>query len=133
MSHILSDNVKPLYQAAFDKAVELVIKQGAVCKNNDAVCLYRGPNGMKCAIGHLISDEQIAKYNIRMNHYVEYFPSTLLKEIINDDAYIVCEFLTGLQSAHDYCQIDSGDKFTEAFINRANNLAINWGLNTFKV
>jgi hypothetical protein len=50
-------------QEIFDRSVAGVMKQGrpsvrAVPSNADGYgCVYRGPNGLKCAAGHLIDDE----------------------------------------------------------------------------
>ena len=46
-------------QEAFDIMVTHLRKQG--CKSEDEqheTCLYRGPNGLKCAVGALIPDEE---------------------------------------------------------------------------
>ena len=52
-------------QHTFDTIVEHLRKQG--CKSADAigVCLYRGPNGLKCAAGILIPDD---KYHLDMEN-----------------------------------------------------------------
>lgn len=44
-------------QEAFDTAMEKLLAQGCVSADEDGQCLYRNPNGNKCAIGHLIPDE----------------------------------------------------------------------------
>ena len=46
-------------QEAFTTMVQHLRKQG--CKSQDEqhqTCLYRGPNGLKCAVGALIPDEE---------------------------------------------------------------------------
>ena len=43
-------------QEAFNKSVLGVVAQGHPSIEN-GFCLYRGPNGCKCALGHLIADE----------------------------------------------------------------------------
>lgn len=47
-------------QGLFDKAVKGVLSQGCAsyCSTQSA-CLYRGPNGTKCAVGILITDESL--------------------------------------------------------------------------
>jgi hypothetical protein len=47
-------------QEIFDRAVQQVKTQGqpsAVMRLSTTRCLYRGPNGLKCAAGALIADE----------------------------------------------------------------------------
>jgi len=45
-------------QEIFDKVVNHLRKQGAQATNNDGECLYRAPNGRKCAFGCLMTDEE---------------------------------------------------------------------------
>jgi len=53
-------------QQLFEDAIVPVIEQGGGSYDFDHLsCLYRGPNGRKCAIGHLIPDEL---YNKRMEN-----------------------------------------------------------------
>lgn len=46
-------------QKIFNKVVRALAGQGfqRSISNTDGTCLYRGPNGLKCAAGHLISDK----------------------------------------------------------------------------
>jgi len=49
-------------QQAFDIMVQHLRKQGQKSRNNGCgTCLYRGPDGLKCAIGALIPDELYSK------------------------------------------------------------------------
>ena len=54
-------------QNMFDTAVKGIIKQGkpSIVKKHGGpgVCRYRGRNGLKCAIGHLITD---SKYSAKL-------------------------------------------------------------------
>lgn len=43
-------------QQLFDTAVGALLAQG-VRSFDDGMCRYRGPDGTKCAVGHLIPDE----------------------------------------------------------------------------
>lgn len=47
----------PGLQAFFNTACEGLAKQGFRKSSNLGYCLYRGPKGLKCAIGHVIPDE----------------------------------------------------------------------------
>lgn len=44
-------------QAAFNVAFEGLKAQGFERSSNGGFCCYRGPEGRKCAVGHLIADE----------------------------------------------------------------------------
>lgn len=43
-------------QEKFDTVLACLRKQGRPSINADGACLYRGPDGLKCALGHLIPD-----------------------------------------------------------------------------
>lgn len=46
-------------QEFFDAVVKALVKQGVPSySSEDESCMYRGPNGVKCAIGLLIPDEE---------------------------------------------------------------------------
>lgn len=44
-------------QEMFDTAVLGILNQGGISISEDGICLYRNPNGRKCAAGFLIPDE----------------------------------------------------------------------------
>ena len=56
-------------------------KQNMVAVSVDGTCQYRGPNGSMCAIGCLITDEQIAQYDVVAEDSVEDFATALLDTI----------------------------------------------------
>lgn len=86
-------------QEAFEKAYKGIVAQG--CRSHDGVfCVYRGPNDTKCAVGHLLTDEQIEKHAIKNSDGALYFPRALTDELLpndNNGKY----FLAGLQAVHD--------------------------------
>jgi hypothetical protein len=43
-------------QELYDYIVEAVVKQGRPSVGDNDRCLYRGPDGLKCAAGHVIPD-----------------------------------------------------------------------------
>lgn len=43
-------------QEIFDKVSEFLIKQGKPCITDNG-CVYRGPDGLKCAVGCVLPDE----------------------------------------------------------------------------
>jgi len=47
-------------QEVFNKVWDHIIAQGEPSVNKDGHCLYRGPNGLKCAAGIFLTDEQAA-------------------------------------------------------------------------
>lgn len=74
--------------------------------SSDGICAYRGDNGLKCAIGHLIKDEN---YNPELegkgvsNIDVQ---KALFKNGINIYNLDVETLLFGLQNIHDYYGVD---------------------------
>ena len=97
-------------QQVFDFVVENLIKQGGPSVNISTThCLYRGPNGRKCGIGFLITDEKYKSCRIPTlsEEHVAIFEgknihgvaSSILLEIPED----WLNFLTGLQKVHDTC------------------------------
>lgn len=69
------------FQRSYDKEAE--------------ACRYRGPNNMKCAVGHLLTDEQ---YKVDMEGYgVDVFSEYKLPRWMQNEK----AFLGDLQQAHD--------------------------------
>lgn len=48
-------------QDYFNRAVEGLAKQGFTRSQHRRQCLYRSPNGKKCALGHLIPDDRYSE------------------------------------------------------------------------
>ena len=44
-------------QEAFETVAKHLLAQGRPSKNEKGMCVYRGPDGLKCAVGALIPDE----------------------------------------------------------------------------
>lgn len=44
-------------QGIVDHVSAAIVEQGAPSQKASGMCMYRGPNGRKCAAGHLIPDE----------------------------------------------------------------------------
>lgn len=120
-------------QEVFNKATAAVIAQGVRSSNGDeagATCLYRGPNGIKCAVGHLLSDEQMRKYEVANAAGAGSFTDSLLQEIAPDtDLDTLRSFLDALQGAHDSA---SGSCFVETFKRNANAVAKLYDLDPIK-
>jgi len=47
-------------QELFSAAYLATMKQGMASSISNGLCRYRGPNGLKCAIGHLVEDDDLA-------------------------------------------------------------------------
>lgn len=121
---------KEVLQAAFDKAVTGVLAQGnksCVTENNCTICAYRGEGGFKCAIGQLLTDEQIQKYGIKEGATPSMFPEALITELFPGvDGELAQGFMETLQNAHDGA---TSFNFKREFLSRANDIANNCGLN----
>jgi len=50
-------------QEMFNAAYIDLAGQGFERSVNGGICLYRGPNGTKCAIGYCLSDEEASKFS----------------------------------------------------------------------
>lgn len=128
------------YQKLFDKAVQGILAQG--CPSLGYVedsygkpgggCAYRGVNGSKCAIGHLLTDEQMKEYDIKEGTSPEMFPGKLLRELLPNMSYCSnLEFLMDLQDVHDkssHSDVDANE-FLKNFRMRAGKFAEKWNLN----
>jgi hypothetical protein len=119
-------NLAP-FQTAFDAATSALLKQGCKSSMASGSCFYRHPNnGSKCAVGQLLSDEQIEKYSLREGDSVQSFADALILELVPEaDECDARRFLAELQRAHDLsCDTDFVPSFTAA----ANLVATQWGL-----
>lgn len=56
-------------------------KQNMVAVSVDGHCQYRGPNGSMCAVGCLITDEQIAQYDVVADDGVDDLATDILATI----------------------------------------------------
>ena len=90
-------------QAAFEKVVRHLLRQGKR-SSSDGWCQYRGPLGLKCAIGVLIPDEEyvpamdgLTASALRLMR--EFAPPSLL-------GLDEC-LLTELQEVHDHAEPDA--------------------------
>jgi hypothetical protein len=86
-------------QDLFNKAARHLLRQNQQCLDEDDGCVYRGPDGMKCAIGALFPN---AVYEKGME-------MTSVSQLINDFPKVRkylggvrnAEFLQRLQDVHD--------------------------------
>lgn len=119
--------MEEILQPLFDKAVKGVIEQGAqsICADENT-CAYRGVDGKKCAVGHILSDEQIEKFGITEGLIPNKFPPALIRELMPGiQTGIAVEFLEELQNCHDSCLKYN---FISVFKRLANEMAEKWNL-----
>lgn len=88
-------------------AIRAMLKQGkrSVDSEDKIACRYRGPNGLKCAIGHLIPDDLYDEVDMESNTALYVFHILGL----TGDALT---YLDSLQSCHDYA---NDNNFVESF------------------
>lgn len=93
---------KVTLQSLFNKAYRGLAKQGFKKSMRGIVptCAYRGANGTKCAIGHLIDDEAARQADSRDNSS---YPR--VQDLIPDSikAVLSVELGAKLQECHDFC------------------------------
>jgi hypothetical protein len=87
-------------QEVFNKVVTHMLTQMKQAAGPDRVCMYRAPDGTKCAIGCLIQDED---YNPRMEGRTVYALNSLnmLPDYLVDLKVSSPHFLAELQTIHD--------------------------------
>lgn len=109
-------------QEMFNFVWDKLAEQGCASSTTDdfgIACLYRGPNGLKCAAGHLIPDEA---YNEQDEYAcvgdVQYF-------IDHQDEYDLL-LLSELQVAHDNAA--ESDNFIDTLFSNMNMIADDFDL-----
>lgn len=119
------------YQQLFDKAIAALLEQGRRSVGGDGYCAYRGNFNMKCAIGHLLTDEQIDKYRVKEGDSPINFNQFLIEELCPGTSNFseAKRFLHNLQKVHDAC-FDS-IHYREDLLQGANDLARRWQLKEY--
>lgn len=123
-------------QAVFNKVYAAVTAQGGPSINANGCCSYRGENGRKCALGHLIPD---ALYTTDMEGngaraLMREFPA-LARELGYEQQHAAkCDgnFLQALQWAHDTAadaaDADPDTTFLDAYTGHMEGYASDYGL-----
>lgn len=111
-------------QELFDTACRGVIQQGKKSVGNlnehfGGGCLYRGPNGLKCAVGHCLTDKE---YDPRMEGKVV----ESVFDYLDINRPKVKELLTELQKCHDGA---NKRRFVQSFKEAARVVALRFKLN----
>ena len=76
-------------------------------EDNDKICLYRGPNGLKCAIGHALPDSDLFNTiacNMNSYNYADVSDPKILKMIeenYGSVSWTEREFCEKLQKVHE--------------------------------
>ena len=117
-------------QDIFDMAVTSVIAQGRPSVTLDDAgtpdrCAYRGPDGARCAVGWLITDEEykpeMEGCDVSQLNRQGLLPSRLADHV---------DMLMEVQSAHDDASGVTAAEFVQRFSRRARWVALDWHLST---
>jgi hypothetical protein len=109
-------------QAVYDKVKAHLLAQNARAMDHEETCLYRGPYGLKCAIGCLISDEAYYSDLEMLTPSDTPVQRALAKSGVKIEDEEDELFLTRLQQVHDLWPVRD-------WASRLANLAANYGLN----
>jgi hypothetical protein len=115
-------------QQVFNKAVTGVLGQGepSITDDESSACVYRGPRGLKCAVGFLIKDREYCSQmeEVPVMDVIGMVPS--LKKRLRDHVSL----LDSIQRAHDAASVnyDFLTHFCGRVVNVANkyNLKLTW-------
>ncbi len=97
---------KELQQRIYDQVKEHLLKQGEWCQLEGA-CVYRGKDGLKCAIGCLITDEHYSPGLEGMGVERPKVLEALAKSISVSVHELDAIFLERLQVIHDTAYIET--------------------------
>jgi hypothetical protein len=91
-------------QEIFDKVATHLLRQGKKSTLNDStpLCLYRGPDGISCAVGCLIKDEH---YNLNLEGkpvHIGVVVEALRKSGVTNTSRDTLPLLKDLQRVHDH-------------------------------
>lgn len=128
----MNDN-KQAMQDIYNRACAGVIAQGVPARAaNGGSCQYRLPyegGVLKCAIGHVLTDEQIKKYGVQESTNPHRFAPELLAELLPGMFRMNAQlFLVELQQCHDMAGVSTTGTFLEGFKKRAYGFARHYGL-----
>lgn len=111
----------------FIKMAEHLLNQGSKSTENgnfSSDCLYRAPNGNKCAVGALINDEYYEEglegKTIDDKIVQQAVSASLESPLTKEDI----DLLVDMQEAHDYDIID--DDFKSSCVKALDRVAENW-------
>lgn len=101
-------------QEVFDWVVHNLRKQGtkSLREKGGTACMYRSPEGLKCAAGWLIADDE---YDKSWDHPVSNDWSGLAHEL---DLHVHDELISSLQDIHDTCAVEKWEDAWQRLANR---------------
>lgn len=129
MSLNLDDACTWTFQTVFDHVVTALAKQASKALDPDSrlsngsnACLYKAPDGKKCAFGHLLSDD---RYDTKMeglhcsNIIREYFSDEELIQLqsiwhptsLTDHGLSIMDLCSALQSIHDKRPVNQWESY----------------------
>lgn len=88
-------------QDIFNRVVEHLIQQGERSNNGSGSCMYRGPNGLMCAVGCLLKDEHVSPAINKLPVDDSRVKEALRKSGVPDGH---AWMLRRLQAIHDACE-----------------------------
>jgi len=123
----LIENNQPVEaQELYDYIVEAIVKQGRPSVGDNDRCLYRGPDGLKCAAGHVIPDSMYSPVRIEDKSVDTLRRDGKLSESLIPHAALIYY----LQRAHDGTSNMGGD-FLNAFLSDAKHTAVEFNLKPY--
>lgn len=110
-------------QQVFEYVVGKVLEQGkpSVHPDRPSVCVYRGEGGLKCAVGHLIDDDELARWLDCHEGAVMSFTKDMYAKL-DWDGMTHKELLIKLQQCHDDAAVrmvarrEPNQQFNQLFI-----------------
>lgn len=121
---------KSIDQTIFDRVVKHLYKQNKKASNRYGTCLYRAPNGLKCAVGCLITDKNYAPWldsggsiSVSSTHVLKVVKNSLRRPFSDRTPGL----LRALQHLHDTDDFYVGNKAVEK---QLRNIAADHHLNT---
>jgi hypothetical protein len=112
-------------QELFNINWQWFVVEGHAQSSGSGKCLYRGPNGTKCAIGCALPDE-LWDEAINSDAYSSLMTQEAIRDFFSD---VDVEVAVGLQAAHDTWSPDIGDgPFTEYMEEELRRLAAAYSL-----
>lgn len=114
-------------QEMFDTAYLKIIQQGQKCTAHNGGCKYRGPSGLKCAIGHMIPDDLAKAWDDRTNSSILHIrdtPKFPVPDFLKENRTLASE----IQQAHDYGGDYDHSEFVKGFKERMAQVAKDYKL-----
>ncbi len=90
-------------QEAFETMVRHLRRQGQRSENANGTCLYRGPDGLRCAVGCLIPDDQYKRS-------LEGKDAWVITKNVPALSHIGGRLLSEMQSIHDDCDVSQWEE-----------------------